>query len=81
VLKPGGHVLAFGGTRTFHRLAAGIEDAGFEVRDKLCWLYGSGFPKSLDVRKAIEKAAHARARQHSPSTTAPDEDAHGANSS
>ena len=59
VLKPGGHLLAFGGTRTFHRLTCGIEDAGFEVRDCLLWLYGSGFPKSLDVSKAIDKAAGA----------------------
>jgi len=59
VLKPGGHLLAFGGTRMYHRLAAGIEDAGFEVRDTLMWLYGSGFPKSLDVSKAIDKAAGA----------------------
>jgi site-specific DNA-methyltransferase (adenine-specific) len=46
VLKPGGHVLAFGGTRTYHRLACAIEDAGFEIRDQIGWLYGSGFPKS-----------------------------------
>lgn len=46
VLKPGGHVLAFGGTRTYHRLAAAIEDAGFEIRDMISWLYGTGFPKS-----------------------------------
>jgi DNA modification methylase len=59
VLKPGGHLLAFGGTRTFHRLTCAIEDAGFEVRDCLSWLYGSGFPKSLDVSKAIDKAAGA----------------------
>ncbi len=59
VLKPGGHLLAFGGTRTFHRLTCGIEDAGFEIRDCLSWLYGSGFPKSLDVSKAIDKAAGA----------------------
>lgn len=57
VLKPGGHLLAFGGTRTFHRLTVAIEDAGFEIRDCLSWLYGSGFPKSLDVSKAIDKAA------------------------
>lgn len=57
VLKPGGHLLAFGGTRTYHRLASGIEDAGFEVRDSLHWIYGSGFPKSLDVSKAIDKRA------------------------
>jgi site-specific DNA-methyltransferase (adenine-specific) len=49
ILKPGGHLLAFGGTRTYHRLAAGIEDAGFEVRDMLDWLYGQGFPKSRDL--------------------------------
>jgi DNA modification methylase len=55
LLKPGGHLLAFGGTRTFHRLTAGIEDAGFEIRDSIAWLYGSGFPKSLDVSKAIDK--------------------------
>lgn len=59
VLKPGGYLLAFGGTRTYHRLACGIEDAGFEVRDSLHWLYGSGFPKSLDVSKAIDKSAGA----------------------
>jgi DNA modification methylase len=55
VLKPGGHLLASCGTRTYHRLAAGVEDAGFEIRDSLLWLYGSGFPKSLDVSKAIDK--------------------------
>lgn len=59
VLKPGGHLLAFGGTRTYHRLAVAIEDAGFEIRDCLMWLYGSGFPKSHDVSKAIDKAAGA----------------------
>ena len=59
LLKPGGHLLAFGGTRTWHRLAVAIEDAGFEVRDSIAWLYGSGFPKSLDVSKAIDKAAGA----------------------
>lgn len=58
-LKPGAHLLAFGGTRTFHRLTCAIEDAGFEVRDVLCWLYGSGFPKSHDVSKAIDRAAGA----------------------
>jgi len=57
VLKPGGHLLAFGGTRTYHRLACAIEDAGFEIRDSLHWIYGSGFPKSLDVSKAIDKMA------------------------
>lgn len=56
VLKPGGHLLAFGGTRTWHRLAVAVEDAGFEIRDNIAWMYGSGFPKSLDVSKAIDKA-------------------------
>jgi len=55
VLKPGGHILAFGGSRTWHRLAVAVEDAGFELRDSIAWIYGSGFPKSLDVSKAIEK--------------------------
>lgn len=63
VLKPGGHLVAFGGTRTYHRLTCGIEDAGFEIRDSIgygqghtmAWMYGSGFPKSLDVSKAIDK--------------------------
>jgi len=59
VLKPGGHLLAFGGTRTYHRLACAVEDAGFEIRDSINWIYGSGFPKSLDVSKAIDKAAGA----------------------
>jgi site-specific DNA-methyltransferase (adenine-specific) len=54
VLKPGGHLLAFSGTRTYHRMVCGIEDAGFEVRDQIGWLYGSGFPKNLDVGKAID---------------------------
>ncbi|SIE60307.1 putative methyltransferase [Mycobacteroides abscessus subsp. abscessus] len=53
ILKPGGHLLAFGGSRTWHRLSSGIEDAGFEIRDSIAWLYGSGFPKSMDVSKAI----------------------------
>jgi DNA modification methylase len=57
ILKPGGHLLAFGGTRTYHRLACAVEDAGFEIRDSLIWIYGSGFPKSLDVSKAIDKAS------------------------
>src|SRR6056297_360792 len=55
VLKPGGHLLAFGGSRTWHRLAVAVEDAGFEIRDNIAWIYGSGFPKSLDVSKAIDK--------------------------
>lgn len=59
VLKPGGHLLAFSGSRTYHRMACAIEDAGFEIRDQIMWVYGSGFPKSLDVSKAIDKAAGA----------------------
>lgn len=59
VAKPGAYLLAFGGTRTYHRLTCAIEDAGWEIRDCLSWLYGSGFPKSLDVSKAIDKAAGA----------------------
>jgi len=59
ILKPGGHLLAFAGTRTQHRMAVRIEDAGFEIRDMIAWVYGSGFPKSLDVSKAIDKAAGA----------------------
>ena len=59
VLKPGGHLLAFAGTRTQHRMACAIEDAGFEIRDMIAWVYGVGFPKSHDVSKAIDKAAGA----------------------
>jgi DNA modification methylase len=59
VLKPGGHLLAFGGSRTYHRLACAVEDAGFEIRDQIMWVYGSGFPKSHNVSKAIDKAAGA----------------------
>jgi DNA modification methylase len=76
VLKPGAHLLAFGGTRTFHRLTCAIEDAGFEIRDCLMWVYGSGFPKSHDVSKAIDKAAGAPANEQNtawvtaPATTA-----------
>ena len=55
VLKPGGHLLAFGGSRTFHRIACAIEDAGFEIRDTIMWLYGSGFPKSMNIGLAIDK--------------------------
>jgi len=57
VLKPGAHLVAFSGTRTYHRMACAIEDAGFEIRDQLAWAYGSGFPKSHDVSKGIDKAA------------------------
>jgi DNA modification methylase len=57
LLKPGGHLLAFSGSRTYHRMAVAIEDAGFEIRDQIMWLYGSGFPKSHNISKAIDKAA------------------------
>jgi len=60
VLKHGGHLLAFAGTRTQHRMAVRIEDAGFEIRDMIAWVYGSGFPKSLDVSKAIDKKPEAK---------------------
>ena len=55
VLKPGGHLLAFAGSRTYHRMAARIEDAGFEIRDQIMWIYGSGFPKSLNIGKGVDK--------------------------
>jgi len=55
VLKPGGYLLAFGGTRTYHRIACAIEDAGFEIRDCIVWLYGSGFPKSMNIGLAVDK--------------------------
>ena len=55
VLKPGGYLLAFGGSRTFHRIAVAIEDAGFEIRDTIMWLYGSGFPKSQNISKILDK--------------------------
>jgi DNA modification methylase len=58
VLKPGGHLLAFSGSRTYHRMTCAIEDAGFEIRDQMMWVYGSGFPKSLNVAKAVD--AHIR---------------------
>lgn len=55
LLKPGGHLLAFSGSRTYHRMAVAIEDAGFEIRDMIEWVYGSGFPKSLNIGKAVDK--------------------------
>ena len=55
LLKPGGHLLAFAGSRTYHRIAVAVEDAGFEIRDQIMWLYGSGFPKSLNIGKAVDK--------------------------
>jgi DNA modification methylase len=67
VLKPGGHLVAFSGTRTYHRMTVAIEDAGFEVRDMIAWHYGSGFPKSHDISKAIDRTAGAD-REVTPST-------------
>jgi SAM-dependent methyltransferase len=61
VLKPGGHLVAFGGTRTYHRMTCAIEDAGFEIRDSLHWIYGSGFPKGQDIAKSIDKRRDDRA--------------------
>ena len=55
VLKPGGHLLSFAGSRTYHRMAVRVEDAGFEIRDQIMWIYGSGFPKSLNIGKGIDK--------------------------
>jgi len=63
VLKPGGHLLAFGGSRTFHRIAVAIEDAGFEIRDTIMWLYGSGFPKSMNIGLAIDKSLGAQGQR------------------
>ena len=72
VAKPGAHLLCFGGTRTFHRMACAIEDAGWEVRDCIMWVYGSGFPKSMDVGKAIDRALGAeRVRVENPSQPVP----------
>ncbi|UXF49983.1 hypothetical protein 7841G3A7_4 [Haloquadratum phage sp.] len=68
VLKPGGHLLAFSGNRTHHRLMSGIEDAGFEIRDTITWHYGSGFPKALDVSKSIDKQADAEREVVGPSS-------------
>jgi len=64
VLKPGGWLLAMGGTRTYHRLACAVEDAGFEIRDKIEWLYGSGFPKSLDAERAVAMETCAQPGRH-----------------
>jgi len=59
VLKPGGHLLSFGGSRTYHRMAVNVEDAGFEIRDQVMWVYGSGFPKSHNISKAIDRSGKA----------------------
>lgn len=63
VLKPGGYLLAFGGSRTFHRIACAIEDAGFEIRDTIMWVYGSGFPKSLNIGLAVDKKMGVESKQ------------------
>jgi len=68
VMRPGAHLVACGGTRTYHRLASAIEDAGFEIRDQIGWLFGSGFPKSLDVSKSIDKTAGAERQIVGPRT-------------
>lgn len=77
VLKPGAPLLAFGGARTHHRLMTAIEDAGFELRDCLCWLYGAGFPKSLNISKAIDKVAGAERKIIGQYTMPPDSTATG----
>jgi len=79
VLRPGGHLLAFSGNRTHHRLFSGVEDAGFEIRDTLTWHYGSGFPKALDVSKAIDdaKGAEREVIGEHPSPLATDGDTYG----
>lgn len=63
VLKPGGHLLAFSGSRTYHRMTCAIEDAGFEIRDQMLWVYGSGFPKSHNIAKALNKSNESAAKQ------------------
>ena len=72
VLKPGGHLLAFGGTRTYHRTTCAIEDAGFEIRDCIQWLYSTGLPKSHNISKAIDKKLGAEREKLgiAPTTTA-----------
>lgn len=62
ILKPGGHLLAFGATRTYHRMAVAIEDAGFEIRDSIHWIYGSGFPKGQDIARSIDRHRDDRAQ-------------------
>lgn len=66
ILKPGGYLLSFGGTRTYHRMASAIEDAGFEIRDMINWTYGSGFPKSLNIGKAIDKLQGNKRKEYNP---------------
>jgi DNA modification methylase len=75
VLKPGGYLLAFAGTRTQHRMAVRIEDAGFEIRDMIAWVYGSGFPKSLNIGKAVDKL-HGNEREETHTETKADSTYH-----
>jgi site-specific DNA-methyltransferase (adenine-specific) len=70
VLKPGGHLVAFGGSRTYHRLAVAIEDAGFEIRDQIQWIYGSGFPKSHNLKDKYEGWGTALKPAHEPAVLA-----------
>ena len=70
VLKPGGHLLAFSGSRTYHRMAVAIEDAGFEIRDQIMWIYGSGFPKSHNL-KVIGKDGAPRSSQRTSRLSSP----------
>jgi site-specific DNA-methyltransferase (adenine-specific) len=72
VLKPGGHLIMFAGSRTYHRTATAVEDAGFEIRDQLLWLYGSGFPKSHNISKAIDKDAGANRDNSATAPTTPE---------
>jgi len=71
-IKPGGHLLAFSGSRTYHRMAVAIEDAGFEIRDMIEWVYGSGFPKSLNIGKAVDKIQGNKREASSSTTACPD---------
>jgi DNA modification methylase len=64
VLKPGGHLIAFSGSRTYHRMAVAIEDAGFEIRDQIMWIYGSGFPKSHNISKGLDKSGRLKLREN-----------------
>ena len=77
VLKPGGHLLAFGGTRTYHRMACAIEDAGFEIRDMLEWIYASGFPKSHNIGKAVDKLQGNERKDYYANIAYPDSDCWG----
>lgn len=72
ILKPGGFLLSFAGTRTYHRMAVNIENAGFEIRDMIAWVYGSGFPKSLNIGKAVDKKQGNKREASNNSTFCPD---------